>query len=394
MAVPSTLQAQDLSRSTPALNPPDREYAPRGLTIGSFQLDPSADVRLEYDDNVYAVRDGTEDDGVLSVTPRLIGRYAAGKLELRGSAEARFRRYFDLKDENSTGAHIATDALWRLSTGQAVRATARWTRAVEDRGDPEARDPEEIGPRLTNVYGAELRYQREEGVLGLDMEGVVEKFDPVSAIDAERKHTSYSGLARFEYRLSGSTFASLAGFISRRDFDTLAPVTMIDRSATTYGANAGVRFDSGGLIEGRAAAGVFRFNSDDPTIRSRTGLSISAGLVYRPTQRTAVLLDAFRGDVATFRRGAQARTDTRLRLALQQEIRHNLRAQINGFYRRSKFIGSGIAEDTIGTYGELEYLFSRNIAVALTARYAKRSSDDPLDEFERFRGGIEFRLAY
>lgn len=412
-AATTAAQAQDIGQSAPALPPLDREYTARGLRLGAVQVGVSASARLEYDGNVYAEPEDTRNDVIFIATPRVTAVHDGGALQLRASAEGRFRRYFDLKEENSNGAHVVAEANWRPDTAQALTALVRWTRAIEDRGDPEARVIAVIGPRRTDVFGAELSYNREQGRLGLGLEALVEKYDPLSRIDADREYTNYAGVARVEYRLSGLLSASLAGFVNRRDFAILAPGTGVNRSATTYGARAGIAIKPGGLIEGRAAAGLFRFDSDDPGIPSRTGLSISASMIYRPTQRTAVILDAFRGDVATFRFGAQARTDTRVRLEVQQEIRHNLRGHVNAFYRRSDFIGSGTAEKTVGLYGELEYLFTRNLAVALNARFSRRRVSNPRegggsgprpenpeprppheDNFDRFRGGIELRLAF
>jgi hypothetical protein len=123
-------------------------------------------------------------------------------------------------------------------------------------------------------------------------------------------------------------------------------------------------------------------------------LSVSAGLVYTPSPRWAFTLDGFRGDVATVRNGAQARTDTRFRAGVQNEVYHNLRWQASVIYRRSNFIGTAQHERTIAGVAEIEYLVNRNMSFALTGRIASRESTRAFDDFDRRIVGAEIRLQY
>ena len=147
-------------------------------------------------------------------------------------------------------------------------------------------------------------------------------------------------------------------------------------------------------MRGEAAIGLFRFNPDDSSLESRTGVSGSVSLIYQPRERLAFTLDAFSGDVATVRNGAQARTDSRLRFGIQQEIYHNLRWQAGLTYLRTNYIGNPDSEKSFGGIAEVEYLVSRRVAVALQGRHSTRKSTDPLDEYRRNSIGLELRLQY
>ncbi len=105
-------------------------------------------------------------------------------------------------------------------------------------------------------------------------------------------------------------------------------------------------------------------------------------------------LDGFIGNVATYRTGAQSREDTRIRLGVQQEVRHNLRLQASAIYRRSRYYGTGVTDDIYGGTFEAEYALNRRAALALVTRYAKRDSTAPLSEFSRLRVGLELRGHY
>src|SRR3546814_8261422 len=85
--------------------------------------------------------------------------------------------------------------------------------------------------------------------------------------------------------------------------------------------------DLGGKLRGELNVGVFRFDPKDRTLKPYTGLQFAAAMSYAIRPRTAITLDAFRGDVATVRTGALARTDTRIGIGVQQEVRHNLRSE-------------------------------------------------------------------
>ena len=43
---------------------------------------------------------------------------------------------------------------------------------------------------------------------------------------------------------------------------------------------------------------------------------------------------------------------------------------------------------------EVEYLAGRILSLAGYVTYAKRTSDDPIEKFERFRGGVALRMRY
>ncbi|MDB5713869.1 MAG: hypothetical protein JWO15_1266 [Sphingomonadales bacterium] len=369
------------------------EYKPYGLQLGEVKILPTANVRIEYDDNIYAAPSNRIADWKLIVVPRVDLVLDKGKLQVNGVAEARIKRFFERKSENSTGALVGGRFQYKPSDTDAFAANLSGERVVEDRGDPEARTIATVGPRLFNSYNAEVSYER-SGRIGFDVHGGFNRLDYLSTIDAERDHDNFSGSARISYEISGTAHVYARSYAIIRKFRQRTDANGVNRDAKTYGLRAGMTFDPGGRLSGDAAIGLFRFDPTDTSLKARTGFSAQASLAYELSQRTSFTFDAFRGDVATVQRGAQSRTDTRLQLGLQQEIRHNFRVQAGAFYRRTNFVGSGIRETTKGGFGEVEYLFDRHLSVAATGRYADRSSSDPFGAFDRLRVGLELRFKY
>lgn len=384
--------AQSAVDDTGLLNPLVREYRPIGVQFGELTLYPEVDVGLLHDSNIYAEDDNEKDDRVFYLVPRVGAELNRGTWRFRGLGQIHARRFFEYDSENSTSGILEGDARFSPREGQTFRGLASFRRVVEDRGDPEARDDTSSGPRRINVYRGELGYRQETGVWAFGLNGSATKTEHLASRDVFRDFLALAGQASVGRRVGGLSFATVTAFVQRRNFDREFDLSGFQRDAITYGLRGGIQINPGGIFEGGASVGLFRFNADDSRIEDYTGLSAAADLVYRPTQRTAILFDLFRGNVATFRGGAVSRTDWRWRAALQQEIRHNFFGRASAFMNRSTFRGSGVTENTYGASGELEYLLTRNLSVAGQGRYSTRNSDRDFDDFDRFRANLELRF--
>lgn len=405
LATPAS--AQSAVDEVGLLNPLVREYRPIGIRLGDLTLYPDLDVGIMHDSNIYAEPENEKDDRIVNVVPRVTAELQRGTWQFRGLGQLNARRYLKYDSENSTGAILEGDARFSPSQGQTFRGGLSFRRVIEDRGDPEARDlpgrcqvnppPSDCpdlsdGPRRLNVYRGELGYRRDAGVWSFGLNGTAAKNDNLAKADADRDFVSLAGQASIGRRVGGLTYATVTTFVNRRKFDEEFDTSGFQRDATTFGARAGVQIDTGGIFEGGASVGVFRFNADDARIDDYFGLSAAADLIYRPTQRWAILLDAFRGNVATFRGGAVSRIDSRIRLSVQQEVRHNLFWRGGVSALQSKFRGSGVEERTFGANFEVEYLLTRYLSVAGGLRANKRNSDREEDDFDRFRANGELRF--
>ncbi|MBO9517205.1 MAG: outer membrane beta-barrel protein [Porphyrobacter sp.] len=381
-------------QTAPAVRGNDPEYRVRPTQVGSLAITAGADLHVGYDDNIYAIPTDPIADEIVQVDVMADVSHRSGPFDLNLHGAFGARRYATYSTENAETYRVAGDMAWRPSQADALRLNVGYERAIEDRGDPEARDIRAIGPREIDIASAIAGYRRTSGKLLLDIEGSAIKNDAVSIIDADRDYTSYSGRATAGYRVGGSVFATATGFITNRDFRLNTTLSGLLRNTTTYGGRVGFEVSPGGVLEGNFSAGVFQHEPAEPTIDSYTGLSVAGQLVYRPTRRAAIILDALNGDVVTFRNGASGRTDTSVQLTWQHEIRHNLYSSLGAAYRHSKYRGSGLTEETAQGRFELEYLISRNLSVVADASYGKRTSEVPFDEFERFRGGVAARLRF
>ncbi|UOR15179.1 outer membrane beta-barrel protein [Qipengyuania aquimaris] len=388
------LAAQSLPDTAPALERDDPEFETNPTRVGPFDVSVGAEASGQYDSNLYALPDNEIDDLVFELSPYVRAVHDGGQVQVALGTQSVVRRHVDQTEEDSEAVRFFGDFTWTPMEEESLRVGVDFERAIEDRGDPEARDILAIGPRELNILTGDVQYRRARGKILLDVRAEASSFDPLSSLDDDREFDLYSGRATVGTRIGGSVFVTATGFASRREFAIESNLLGQDRDSTTWGGRLGVDIVPGGLFEGSLSAGVFRFQPDEPTFEDRTGLSLAGSMVYRPQRRTALILGVSNGDVATFRNGATGRTDFVSRLTWQQEIRHNLYSSFTAGYRRSRFRGTDITQKTLVGRGELELVVSRHLSVVADASYGDRISDLASEEFDRFRGGLSLRLRY
>lgn len=386
--------ARAQSTIAPAVDSPDNpEYVNRGVQLGSIKLVPTFDFATEYNDNVYAAPNNGSSDAVFIASPQLRATSSRGNIDFNAFGRMNITRFASLKTENSVAAATSAGVLWRAREGVSLGGDVGYNRLVEDRGDVERLRNPASGPRLTEMLSASMKFRHERGRLRFDLNGLVQKYDALAARDDDRDFTTYSLAAKAGTRITGTTYITATAFVSHRDFRIPDLAGGFSRNSNTYGARAGLDFTSNAFLDGHIGVGVFRFNATAAEIEDHTGLSVDANITYRPRRRTAIVLNAFQGDVATFRLGAAARTDTQVGVTLQQEVRHNLFGSAGLSWLKNEYRTRVNALRTVQAQGRMELLISRQFSTIASVTYAKRTSDNPIEPFERFRANIAVRFA-
>lgn len=395
MLLSETAFAQEPVEGVSPLDLPRKGYEPKGIRAGTTLISLSADITGLYDSNVYATSTGKRDDILLIASPRVETDSDFGHLQLHSQMYASIRQYVQETTENATTFGLGLGGNYSISRAHSLRANLQYDRAVERRADPEARGGRLDPPRKIDIPQAEIGYNFEGNRVGIEAEAAVQRFDYRAASDDDRDMTAYRASLGSTLRLSAplNLFAQL--YVTRRDFDTGADISGVDRDATTYGILAGVRRDLSTKLHGRLGVGVFRMNPADPSLKGFTGIAANGEVIWSPQPRTAVTFQVFRGDVATVRAGASGRVDSRLTVRLDQEVRHNIVMHAAASYRDTTY--RGLAARNLKTFSAeigAEYLLNRHLSAFATANYTKRSADLQLDRFDREIVGIGLRLRY
>lgn len=370
-------------------------YEPRTIHAGNIIIRPELDVAGYYDNNIYAEESGKDNDVVINAVPRIAFDLDNQKLAWTTQGFVGLRRYIDHQSENSTTFGAMSRLVARPTEQVQFGGSVRFVRTAEERGDPESRTDTTVGPRLYNEYGGELFAGIRGSRLGVQVRGEVEKLDFRNSADNERDRTTYTGTVRALYLVSGALNLFAQGQVRRRDYRLGIADIGLDRDSTNYNISGGVQIDPGGKLSGDIYAGAYRFDPDDSALGKDTGFQFGAGLNYQVTPRTELELTGFRGDVATVQPGVTGRTDMRIRLGVEQEIRHNLRFGGGIEYRDTRYRGiADIDQDRVIVDGELEYMLNRLISFSALGRYTGRQSEVQGEDYNRWQLGLAVRLRY
>jgi len=366
-------------------------YEPVTHHMGRATVEIAVDTHLSYDNNIYATSSNEMDDFVLEAQPQVTVGLAGARSSVSARAYADVREYIDHDTESATTFGGALSGRILVGPRANARLNVKFDRAVESRTDPEARAPIFAPPRRSNVLAGDLAFDTGGSRISLLANVGAERVNFLSRADDDRDLTALRGSLRMTLRQRSSFAFFTEAYVTHRDFDTNVDSSGVNRDATTYGAQVGVSRELTGRLRGQIGIGAFRFDPKDSQLRGFTGLGFSGALYWSPRQRTVIAADLFRGDVATVRSGASGRTDTRLSLRIEQEIRHNLLLNAGLSWTRNQYRGS--PDGSRSTYTgqvELERLLNRRFSLFGSATASKRDAVRPLDEFSKYR--ISFGL--
>ena len=379
------------------------QFAPVPLNIAGFQIRPSIDGEVAYDDNIYARNDLRRDDAIVTVAPRLRAQRDDGLFDFDLALESEHRRYLSTASENADDFR----SIARVGYGDRndTRADLRVSYAVqsEDRSRIDAISDTSVRGRYGD-FDADLSAGQRLGAFGI--RGNL-RYRDVSYLD--RRNTSGDlidfSFRDFSIREAGATLSYapyqnselfVAGKYERRAFaapDLNDPNSFpFDRSADGFRLEAGFRRQVSALLFLRVQAGYLRYNFDDPQLKTVSGLAFDAEALWNVTPLTSIEVRAQRAldenaspDFAGNRRTeATARIDHELlrNLILNAEVRLSHSSPVGGLSSSARFDGA------VGA----EYLISPRLRLLASARHEQRNSNSSNIEFSRniVRAGLRF----
>jgi hypothetical protein len=373
---------------------PPLGYERQGMRLGSTSVFPELRIGAIADSNVFATSSNEDEDVIGLIEPSIAFANRSAKLDFGANAYGGFRRYFENENENVETFGANAKIRYQASNVHSGSLAAGYDRGFQRRYDPERNANFTIPPTLIDNLWGEAGYLYRPGRLGLGATAGVFKSNYKDPIDDERDLTSYRASARALIGASSRVDFFVEGYGVWRDFRLPVDLSGVNRDGETYGANAGVAFEVTDKLTGDFGVGYFTANFDDPSLREFSGLGFSGSVNWRPQARTAIVVDAFRGDVATNRTGASGRIDTRGSIRLYQEIRHNLRGRLEIGYRHGEFRRSGLTQDDLTAGAAVEFLFNRHLAAELGYNFRDRDATVALDEFTTHQATLSLIVRY
>lgn len=384
-------KTQELRPGQSILDLPRPGYEIGRWQVGNALLLPSLSASASDDNNIYATSVGTIGDTVFDINPRLEIDSRGSDFQLTGDAYAHARLLNQQTNEDTLAFGGGANANYIATRQTRFSGGLHFDRDFLHRADPEASSIL-LKPALFNSLTGDAGFQWQGNKVLIGANASLQNVNYIDPLLDDRDQTIWRGKVRLGYILSAPIRLYVEPYVNVRNARLPVDHNGIDRDVTTIGTLAGVAFDITDRLKGELGAGGFKANPAG-TLASFSGLAFNGKLNWSPSQRTLVSFTAFQGDVSTVQSGANGRIDMRLQLRLDQEVRHNLLLNASVAQQNTRYTGNLVRwlHDTI-VGGELEYLATRNLSVFVNAAYETRSSNTPLERFNRTTAGIGVRL--
>ncbi|MEQ5787977.1 outer membrane beta-barrel protein [Erythrobacter sp. NFXS35] len=365
------------------------DYEPVGGRIGSFLLYPSAEARIEYDDNILALPGGGEDDVELTLrgAARLESQWQRHSLEANAYIQQNFHARLSSEDAMEGGARI--DGRLDIDRDTSARLVASIDSLVENRASiaiaREALEPTRFRradalASLSHDFGA-LQMTGDAQIILLDFDDVPAQGGGVLGQDF-RDSVYMRGALTAAVEISPRVSGLLRGQVDRLTFtaeeDQPDP---FDRDTTGYTLEAGVRLELDNLLFGEIRAGVLHREVDDPSAQGLTGVSFGANLTWSVTPLTTLRLFADRQVEEGGSQLVSGNVRSQARLVAEHELLRNFVLEGEASFAQIDTIGQvDVSAQEYSLMAEATWRLNRNFRVFARA-----------DRFERFSDGDFFR---
>jgi hypothetical protein len=359
------------------------------VKLGPFDIIPSFQSSVYYDDNVGAQEVNEEEAIVLTLAPTIdvVASDMADRMgkSLQVSYTPGFFFFFgdDVSDRNriNHSANISgqlAGAKLELGFDQAFRFT---TGPVIDLGT--SADRMFYDTRLTSRYNMSEKTSIDvNGMLRISNYSDEEFFDTLNLANDNWLNYNYSEKLRLGLGL-------IFGFTDIQDFEDQTFQQLRVRADYAIAEKVDLQASAGG--EWRQ----FKSGIDD-TLNPVWNL----GAAYRPRDSTTFQLTLFQRYDASSRTGSQSYVNTGVTLSLRQMLMQRLALNLGGSYAVSDYestVQGGQADRKDDLYGarvSLDFYLRPRWTVGVFYNYSVRDSTEPTLEFERNRVGLQTAWTY
>lgn len=376
--MPGTLLGQDLG-----------PYDPLGIRAGAFQIFPSTDVALQYNDNVDATKNNKRDD------------YAA-IFRQNVAVQSDFSRNaigFDVFSDVGRWLHDSKEDYWDFGVGgngrlditgdNNIDANFNVSRLHDTRDDSEDAAGIEGSRRPVRYmnYNAGLGYNQLFRDITFRVGGDFSRQNyrqgAGSANQNERDLNTYTGTLRVGYNVSPRINTFLQGTYGVQRYDSSRDTDGFKQDSEVYGGAVGVATNFTDLLFGDAYVGYTVQTFDESSFSDESGLAYGLGLTWLPTKLTTVGLSGRGGFQPTSNTGASTNLQHTVGLTVEHELLRQVLIGARAGYQRDDYQGDDNTTDNrIDLGADIRYLINRHFSVGAGYNFSKRYSDDNEQEFD------------
>ena len=367
---------------------PRPEYDPLGIRYEGFYFYPKWTQTEVFDDNIFAVPNGTTADLISVFSPAFQVRSDFNQHAVSLGGRADLGRYMINPDENYDDWAFFGDGRIDITRASGLTGAITFARRHEDRGSPDdvnGKNPTEFYALAPSI-GAYWQLNRisirtEAGLTRYDYEDVTTATGQVINQD-DRDRTEYTGGARFGYEIVPNYEAFIRGVYNKREYNDKTDGDGFRRSSHGWAVDVGTAIDLTGVIFGNVFAGYHEQYYDDSRFQSQGGVDFGADVTWNVTRLTTVKALVERRTEETTLQGASGYNSMNFGASVDHELLRNVILSASGSYQMNNYDGNIERDDKlIRAAAGGKYLINRYAAIGLAYNFLNRQSDAPGEDF-------------
>jgi len=368
-------------RSVAVRDRPHPEYEAFGLPVGTFTAYPKVEVGAEYNDNIFAVSTGEDDDVIIRVKPEVSLISGWSRHAVSAYARAAFNEYQDFDDESTTDWGVGANGRLDVTRATNVIAGIDYASLTEPRtsSNTPTATAEPIQYDMTSAYVAGSRTSNR---LKLSARGDWRSFDYEDGetlggivIDQDnRDRDLYSVTGRADYAISPATALFIQATGNEREYDIASTTLFPNRDSSGYEVLAGANFELGALARGEVAAGYISQEFDQDVYGKVDGFGARALIEWFPTQLTTVTATGSRTVEDSAIIGSGGYLSTAVGLQIDHEVLRNVIVGGALSYSEDDYEGIDRNDDRFMGSVSATYLVNRRLGVSLAATHMEQNS--------------------
>jgi hypothetical protein len=362
------------------LDRPRPDYAPLGINLDSFRIQPELDTSLEYNSNIYAVPTGAVSDEIWHISPAFTATSDWSRNQLQVFGRGSFNEYFDHTGEDTANGAVGLNGRLDVSHDLGIAAGASYEHDSESRTSPNSPSisahPIEYDLGSAFLVGA-MQLTRVRLSARFDFQSYsYENAVTTKGAPLYQKDLDYNvsiGTFRAEYAaLPGtSVFANLV--INQQENTDLLP-TDISRTNSGYEITVGSNFDVTHLIKGEVFLGYLDQTFQNSYYKEVSGVSLRGYVQWFPTQLVTLTFSGTRVPVDSAIPGVGAYLDSNLSGRFDYELLRNFLISGSATFEYDDY--SGISRHDNRNFETLSatYLMNRRIGLSLIYQHQQNAS--------------------
>jgi hypothetical protein len=354
------------------------EYDAYGKALTSFQVLPTLDVGMGYNDNIRTSQTNQLNDFFYQINPGVRAESQFSRHELNLFAGGNFTLYNNESKENTTGLFVGSDGRIDLSNDFNLVGGIGFRDANEVRSASNAQaNGLSVDPINFRTFDLNAGLNKQFNRLELAVGGTRREINYTDGRNAAGSNLDQDDRDLEVYGVNGRAAYELApdykAFATTEWTDRIYRIQSAnDRDSTGYKAGGGLEFALTNQVTGQAFAGYMNRNFQN-------GKDVSAPyyggkLNWYPTPLLSFYGTADRDVQDSTFAGTTSRVVTDLGLNAAYEFRRNILVKPILGYSMGEYEGISGEENTTSAGSELEYLLNRNLSLVGSYRYVNRDA--------------------